>query len=88
MEWFLSKIDISDNLAKALRGVAKIPPGPASAMFAWVWCFPIMVFSGCFAWYFDLSATWAFSGGVARLVATSLPQELGAIGGVVEPFGL
>ena len=24
MEWFLSKIDISDNLAKALLGIAKI----------------------------------------------------------------
>lgn len=82
MEWFLSKIDISDNVIKALRGIAKIPPGPASTMFAWVWCFPIMIFSGCFAWYFDLSSTWSFSDGVARLVAQSLPG-MGTLGGVI-----
>jgi hypothetical protein len=83
VEWFFSKVDISDNIAKALRGVAKIPPGMASKVFAWMWCFPIMVFSGAFAWYFDISSTWEFSRGVSTLIAASLPPWMAAIGPIM-----
>lgn len=83
VEWFFSKIDISDNITKALKGIKRIPPGMASRVFAWMWCFPIMVFSGVFAWYFDISSTWDFSGKVAVTVANSLPEWMSAIGPVL-----
>lgn len=70
---FLSAIDISENLDRALGAIARIGHPLAQKFFAWGFLFPIVVVSGAFAWRFDFMSTIGATQKAIDFVLPSLP---------------